>query len=275
MSLTTEPKEPKTVAVGEKSRLEIDRESLERSIKEAMAKDKEGGCGSHAQNNSGNLNDPDHSPCGDSLSDCSKEADQPPVGEGFWSQLLNNGLYNAFDLSFDEVYQEPKTILMLGGCRHREFARYIALLLPSAEISLYDTDAAIAMKAKEEVCCRFQFFTGSATELPYEDKAFDLVIAHNLFEMTDESNWQQALNEAHRISNRNLMVSHHRPMMWNLLKLIPGVKHAIEQSGVTIPETTLPKPSAIKKHLHGFSSLNQTTLTPLPWRLHTLLLSKA
>ena len=102
MSLTTESKENTTISVGEKSRLEIDRESLERSIKEAMAKDKEGGCGSGGSAQS--LNDPDHTPCGDSLSDCSKEADQPPVGDGFWSQLLNNGFYNVIDLSFDVVY---------------------------------------------------------------------------------------------------------------------------------------------------------------------------
>ncbi|MEB3286786.1 MAG: class I SAM-dependent methyltransferase [Vampirovibrionales bacterium] len=190
------------------------------------------------------------SPCSkETLSDCSKDCSEdcsepgPGVDKtrpGFWQGLFTKGLYNTIDIAFDQVKKEPKTILMLGGCRQREFARHIALMLPASDITLVDPDEAEVQAAKEEICCRFKFVTAHPAALPFETGQFDLVIAHNLPEYAESSSAQArsayaVYQELLRVSSRqqgNLMLSLPNRLALRLFGLLPGFKSGLKKTGI-------------------------------------------
>lgn len=211
-------------------------------------------------------------PCGDG-GDCGGSGDCGGPAPSVLSRTLFEGFVNALDLCFDEVLKEPAKILMIGGCRQRDFAQYMALLLPGSDIALIDPDPREAQKAREEVCCRFKFLSGAIERMPFETGEFDLVLAHNLPEFTRDPD--VAVDEIARVTSRdrgNFLITHHRPRLWQIARYVPGMRKAVRETGTRLPERLpLPEelevmdrlPRMIKRHAEiGLR------LSPFPWRLY-------
>lgn len=203
-------------------------------------------------------------PCGQP---CDSPCDSPNEtcgqhSESFWHRLLKASLWNTLDLCFDDVYNEPKSILIVGGCRQIELSQHLALLLPAADITLVDPYEAITAKTKEEVCCRFQFVASPLESLPFDVGQFDLTIAHN-FLAYPEHNWHRAFSELSRVTKSNLFVSVHRPWLWNPISALPGAKTGMAAFGLELPKQ-LPEKFEFLTHLHLYAKV-KTKLTPFPW----------
>lgn len=202
---------------------------------------------------------------------CDKPCDEPcadhpaATGDSRWKKFLKASLFNTLDLCFDDVYAEPKTILIVGGCRQRDLAQHIALLLPAADIVVVDPDEQQVAKAKAEICCRFKFVHAPLEALPFEAGAFDLTIAHN-FPAYPQANWQRALSEVCRVTGKNLMVSVHRPVLWSLLRRLPGFCPAMGQLG-SVPPLHIPARAEWLTHLRLQAQI-KTILTPPPWTVY-------
>lgn len=185
--------------------------------------------------------------------------------ESFWQRLFKQSLWNTLDICFDDVYSEPKKILIIGGCRQMDLSQRLALLLPAAEITLVDPDEAVAQKAKEEVCCRFKFIAAPLEQLPFETSTFDLTIAHN-FLAYPQQDWRRALSEASRVTSRNLFFSVHRPLLWKLGRMIPGICQGMGRLGIVMPQQ-LPEKFELLTHLHLYTKI-KTRLSPFPWTVY-------
>src|SRR5689334_16894962 len=95
-------------------------------------------------------------PCGQPCDHpCDEPCEDKQAKQSRWTQWLRDSIFNALDVCFDDVYREPKKILIVGGCRQMALSQHIALLLPAAEITLVDPDDAVVERAKAEICCRF------------------------------------------------------------------------------------------------------------------------
>jgi SAM-dependent methyltransferase len=200
--------------------------------------------------------------CGKPCDGCNEPcAERQERMTGRLAQWLKESLFNTLDVCFDDVYQEPKTILIVGGCRQMDLSQHLALLLPAAEITLVDPDEAVVAKAKEEVCCRFKFVTGQLEALPFEREAFDLTIAHNFFAYPQ--NWQAALEELGRVTNGNLFISLHRPLLWKLVRRFGLFARAMASLGLVLPER-LPGSFEFMSDLYRFAKV-KTKLAPFPW----------
>lgn len=204
-------------------------------------------------------------PCGEP---CDHPCDEPCEEKserscGFWYNMLASSLFNTLDVCFDDVYQEPKKILIIGGSRQIPLAQHIALLLPAADITLVDPDEAVTERAREEICCRFKFITSPLESLPFEREEFDLTIAHNFMAYPD--NWSHALSEASRVTRRNLFLSVHRPLLWKLLGR-KGMQTAMKGLGTELPEK-LPPTFDLLTHLHLYTKI-KTKLAPFPWTVY-------
>lgn len=181
------------------------------------------------------------------------------------ARVLEKTFYNAMDVCFDEVMAEPKRMLIVGGCRQRNLAQYLALLLPATEIVLVDPDEREAQKAQEEICCRFKFVAAPLEALPFEDNAFDLTIAHN-FLAYPQADWKKAVDELGRVTSANLLISHQRPLIWNVAKNLPGVRKALAAQGLVPPEK-LPERYEFRSRLYMYSRV-KTCLAPFPWTVY-------
>jgi SAM-dependent methyltransferase len=200
--------------------------------------------------------------CGKPCDSCDEPCDERKAKfVGRFAQWLKDSLFNTLDICFDDVYREPKTILIVGGCRQMDLSQHIALLLPAAEITLVDPDAAVVAKAKEEVCCRFKFVPASLEALPFEREYFDLTIAHNFFAYPND--WKQALAEVGRVTNGNLFISQHRPLLWKLASRFAPFARAVESLGIEMPER-LPSQYDFLSGLWDFAKV-KTKLAPFPW----------
>jgi hypothetical protein len=200
--------------------------------------------------------------CGKPCDGCEEPCEEKKAKSvGRWAQWLNNSLFNTLDLCFDDVYAEPKKILIVGGCRQMDLSQHIALLLPAAEITLVDPDEAVVAKAKEEVCCRFKFIPASLESLPFEGQTFDLTIAHNF--MAYPQDWKLALTELGRVTSGNLFISQHRPVVWGFAKRFGVLNSAMQSLGIEMPPH-LPNHFEFMTALYDFSTV-KTRLAPFPW----------
>jgi SAM-dependent methyltransferase len=184
------------------------------------------------------------------------------------TRMLFQTFVNALDVCFDEVLKEPKKILIIGGCRQRDFAQYIALLLLGSDITLLDPDPRQAQRAREEICCRFKFLSGAVEQMPFENGEFDLVFAHNLPEFSLDLD--AAVAEIARITTRdrgNFMITHHRPLLWQWARYFPGMRHALRQMGISVPEDRIPTISRLPGLISRSAAIG-TRLSPLPWQMY-------
>lgn len=177
--------------------------------------------------------------------------------------LIQTGFYNAFKLAFDEIYEEPKRILMIGGCRQREFSRFLGFLLPATEIVVLDTDQGEMERAKEEVCCRFTFSHSAVEALPFEDGCFDLTLGHHVMEYVQD--WPKAVSEMSRVTRKNLLLTHPGALAWKVFQAMPGVKRDFAQSGLALPEPILSKNEWLAP-LKAVSEVKSHT-NPMPWEM--------
>ncbi len=205
--------------------------------------------------------------CGEPCHDCDKPCDEHPkqaAGTSLWTRFLKASLFNTLDLCFDDVYQEPKRILIVGGCRQLDLSQHIALLLPAAEIVLVDPDEAEAKRAEAEICCRFKFVAAPLEKLPFETESFDLTIAHNFLAYSGQ--WEQSLFEICRVTKHNLMFSVHRPLVWGLMKHLGGLSQAMRSLGIEFPQR-LPESYDLLTRLYLFARI-KTRLNPFPWTVY-------
>lgn len=204
-------------------------------------------------------------PCEKPCDGCDEPCDERvSTATGRWAQWLKDSLINTLDICFDDVYQEPKKILIVGGCRQMDLSQHIALLLPAAEITLVDPDEAVAAKAKEEVCCRFKFIPASLEALPFERETFDLTIAHNFMAYPDD--WKLALAELGRVTRGNLFISQHRPLVWGVAKRFGVLRQAMQSLGIEMP-ARLPDQFTFLSALYDFAKV-KTKLAPFPWTVY-------
>lgn len=210
---------------------------------------------------------PCEKPCGDEPcheGDCEGKGKQEAGRLPLWQRFMKTGLFNTLDLCFDDVYSEPKKILIVGGCRQRDLAQHIALLLPAAEIVLIDPDEAEVRAAEEEICCRFKFITSPLEALPFEDEAFDLTLAHHFAGYAEQ--WPQALSEISRVTRKNLFLSVQNPLWIQVFKLLPGFSKAMQALG-TVPAAQAPSRFDLLSRLRLYAKV-KTRLAPLPWTVY-------
>jgi hypothetical protein len=193
-------------------------------------------------------------------------ADKPSLpAKSRWANALNNSLFNTLDLCFDDIYREPRKILIVGGCRQMDLSQHIALLLPAAEIHLVDPDASVVQRAKEEICCRFKFVDAPLEALPYETNQFDLTIAHN-FMALPQQDWERAVSELARVTETNLFFSVHRPLLWKMASCLGGFVQAVQALGLQVPKS-MPPAFDLINHLTHYAKI-KTRLFPLPWTVY-------
>jgi hypothetical protein len=198
--------------------------------------------------------------------DCSDKPEKKPAKAGFWQSMFVKGLHNTLNLAFDEVYQEPKKILMIGGCRQTDFARHVALLLPAADITLVDPDANVTERAKAEICCRFKFETSEIESMPFDNGQFDLIIAHNLPEYVQNQAGADA--EIARITSKrqgNVMLSTLNPLSMNLFSWLPGFKSGLMATGVDLKASSVDL-DAVKRVFTSSQGSLALEVNPLPWQ---------
>jgi SAM-dependent methyltransferase len=183
-----------------------------------------------------------------------------------WSRWLESSLFNTLDVCFDDIYQEPKRILIVGGCRQLSLSQHLALLLPAAEIILVDPDEGITEKAKAEICCRFKFMASPLEQLPFESDSFDLTIAHNFLAYPQD--WRRALSELGRVTSGNLFLSLHRPLLWKLASRVVGFTQGMHILGTENPPH-LPESFDFLTHVHLYAKV-KTKLAPFPWTTYML-----
>ncbi len=211
------------------------------------------------------------SPLGSCGKPCDQTCDEPCADKpgaavrSRWANWLNTSLFNTLDLCFDDVYREPKKILIVGGCRQMDLAQHIALLLPAAEIHLVDPDEAAVQRAQEEICCRFKFVTGALEALPYETDQFDLTIAHNVMALPQQD-WKRALSELTRVTEANLFFSMHRPLLWKVATRIGGFAQGVKELGIQVP-SHMPPAFDVISHLTEYVKI-KTKLAPFPWTVY-------
>ena len=198
---------------------------------------------------------------------CEEPCEKSHAHERSWAKsMLLKSLFNTVDVCFDDVYEEPKRILMVGGCRQQDFAQHIALLLPAAEIVLVDPSEAEVARAKEEICCRFKFIHSLLEQLPFEDNTFDLTFAHNFFAYPTD--WKPAFAELGRVTGKNLFISKHRPFLWKLTRKIGGMEQGMRECGIELP-AQLPSQFDFLTAQRLFSKI-KTHLAPYPWDAYML-----
>lgn len=204
-------------------------------------------------------------PCGQPCDHpCDEPCEEKQVKQSRWTQWLRDSLFNTLDVCFDDVYREPKKILIVGGCRQMDLSQHIALLLPAAEITLVDSDEAVVERAKAEICCRFKFVTAPLEALPFDADQFDLTIAHNFFAYPQ--GWQSAMSELGRVTSENLFLSAHRPWLWALSRRIGGLSQAMQELGTELPNK-VPETFDLLTHLTMYAKV-KTKLAPFPWTVY-------
>lgn len=191
--------------------------------------------------------------------DCDRPQAEHPI-----TKALVDAFYSAMELCFDELPDEPKKILIIGGCRQRDMARRLAFMLPFTAIHVLDPDYDQYKKAQEEIRCRFKFVHSPVEQTLFEDDFFDLTLAHNLFEYTDRN--EDTLRELARVTQHNLLVSTFRPTAWKMLGWLPGMAHTLKVLGCGIP-TRQPSTRALKQLLKAHADI-KITASPFPWTLH-------
>lgn len=204
----------------------------------------------------GSCGEPCSQPCGE----------KPQSLPSRWAGWLKASLFNTLDLCFDDVYREPRRILIVGGCRQLALAQHIALLLPATEITLVDSDEAVVRQAKEAICCRFRFVAAPLEALPFDADDFDLTLAHNFFAYP--ADWQRAMAELGRVTSGNLFLSLHRPLLWSLARKIRGMRCAMAELGALPPER-LPSRFELLSAIRLYAKI-KTCLSPFPWTVYMM-----
>jgi hypothetical protein len=134
---------------------------------------------------------------------------------------LTEGFNNVLNLYIDELREEPKRILIIGGCRQRALARKLALIFINSQITVTDPDPEEARLADEEVNCRLKFIHAPCEALPFADNAFDVTFAHHWFDLV--THFPKAASEASRVTQTTFWCSHLNGAGQKFPGLFPGL----------------------------------------------------
>lgn len=102
------------------------------------------------------------------------------------------------------------------GCGEGHLLAHIRSVKPNARCEAVDTSARMIELAQSSYP-DMSFRVASAYELPYDDGAFDLVVATDLLQLLADP--QRALREMVRVSRRYVLLSVPREPMWRALNL--------------------------------------------------------
>lgn len=182
---------------------------------------------------------------------------------GWIPRVLNTGFRNALHIAFDELLCEPKRILMIGGCRQRDIAKYLAFLLPATDIYVLDPDLAEVERAQAEICCRFKFTHAAVEALPFESGFFDLVMGHHAVQYV--KNWDLAMAEMARVSCSHLLLTTPDPLGWSLSQRLPGTADAFHRDALALPKGA-PSASKLWAQLAQVAE-PQVKVSPWPWKM--------
>jgi SAM-dependent methyltransferase len=191
------------------------------------------------------------------------EPDFNPPPLALPGRMMVEAFYNAMEVCFDDLPDEPKKILIIGGCRQRDLARKLGFMLPFSMIFVLDPDEAQYRRAQEEVRCRFKFVHSPLEKMVFEDGYFDLTLAHNLFEYVADED--PALAEIVRVTKTNLLTSTHRPLAWRIGGALPGMAGAMSFLGCK-PPAKQPPSKAITRALSPYATPG-TRVSPFPWQM--------
>ncbi|MBY0405944.1 MAG: class I SAM-dependent methyltransferase [Cyanobacteria bacterium] len=208
---------------------------------------------------------PCDSPCSSPCSEgpCDEKESLDGVKSGF-ADVIHTGFQNGIKVCFDELLHEPRRILLIGGCRQREFARYLGFLLPATDIVVLDYDLGEVERAKEEVCCRFTFAHAKTEKLPFADGTFDLTIAHHLFEYVE--NWEDAMAEIARVTSEFFLFTTVRPVWWDLANGLKSVQKDFHTQALHKP-IQQPTQNELFSYVNIYSKI-KLKLSPIPWRMY-------
>ena len=99
-----------------------------------------------------------------------------------------------------EVYKLPQKAKILDiGCGKGYLLFDFLKVLPSAEVHVLDISNYAIENSKREIKDKLKL--GNASELPYEDKYFDLVISINTLHCLEAPNLFKSLKEIERVGN--------------------------------------------------------------------------
>jgi hypothetical protein len=185
----------------------------------------------------------------------------------WWVTGLSGGLQQAFYLCLERCKTEPKRIVIVGGCRQRSLAEYLAFQFPDAKIALLDPDATIVEQTKADIHCRFHFMHSTVEAINLPDDSIDLVIALQLADYTNtlpQALLPQALAELGRITKGHLILSTALPWRSRLVRCLPKVSAWLAASGFDQVNTT-----CWNTVLAGVLRYGKVVkyIEPLPWRM--------
>jgi 2-polyprenyl-3-methyl-5-hydroxy-6-metoxy-1,4-benzoquinol methylase len=149
-----------------------------------------------------------------------------PTGNTFDKYGSANPVVRRLMAGFESALQElldlasPGSVLDVGCGEGVLTERWARRLAPATVVGLdlEDPKLAAQWQARRRENLRFQ--TGSAAELPFGDREFDLVAAIETLEHVPEP--ELALAEMARVAARHLLVSVPREPLWRALNLARG-----------------------------------------------------
>lgn len=156
--------------------------------------------------------------------------------EKFWSQVVVD-FYNHYKL-------KPGSSVLDVGCAKGFMLYDFIRTYPSLRIEGIDVSGYAISNAKEEV--KEFLRLGNATNLPYPDGSFDLVISINTIHNLNERDCKKALSEIQRVARVGAFITvdafateeeEKRMFDWNLtaltIKSVIGWKKVFEEVGYT------------------------------------------
>ena len=145
--------------------------------------------------------------------DCMKEARK--FGKNFWDGNRKygyggykyiKGRWKNFAKDIIKNYKlTNKSKLLDVGCGKGFLLKEIIEILPEIEIHGYDISKYAIENSKEDV--RKYLSVANATNLPFPDNSFDVVISINTIHNLDEENCGKALKEISRVSKKNSFIT--------------------------------------------------------------------
>lgn len=156
--------------------------------------------------------------------------------EKFWNQVVVD-FFNHYEL-------KPDSSILDVGCAKGFMLYDFIRTYPSLRIEGIDISAYAIGNAKEEV--KDYLKLGNATNLPYPDGSFDLVISINTIHNLNEQECKKALSEIQRVAKVGAFITvdafeteeeKERMFDWNLtaltIKSVNGWKKVFEEVGYT------------------------------------------
>jgi ubiquinone/menaquinone biosynthesis C-methylase UbiE len=204
--------------------------------------------------------------CKDSCQDSASDAGNYLSPPSSWvSRLFQTGFDNALELCLESLPEEPRNILVIGGCRQMRFARKLALSFVRSRIVVVDPDTSQVARAQAIIQCRLKFHHGKTEDLPFDSDAFDLTIGHNIFEFVDD--WDKAMNSIARVTKGHVIWSVPDGSSRMVAKLWPAFAQWLADEGITIPDKSrIPEWNQMLRVMARYGKL-RTKYHPAPWQL--------